>query len=151
MWASVWKLFYLLQYYSPFLFSSGGGGARPAAADEGAFLSACSLPRPQHGPQGQAGGQGRPPPDPDVHLSRTFDPPLPLRLQMYAEQRRSSDNMSARSSDSDMSDVSVLSHASSASRLSSASYMSIQSERPGGRLRSVLSGSGSGPTSFCVS
>lgn len=56
---------------------------------------------------------------------------------MYAEQRRSSDNMSARSSDSDMSDVSAISHASSASRLSSTSYMSIQSERPGGRLRSV--------------
>lgn len=57
---------------------------------------------------------------------------------MYAEQRRSSDNMSARSSDSDMSDVSALSRASSASRLSSTSYMSIQSERPGGRLRSAL-------------
>uniref|UniRef100_A0AAQ6A1N2 Regulating synaptic membrane exocytosis 1 n=1 Tax=Amphiprion ocellaris TaxID=80972 RepID=A0AAQ6A1N2_AMPOC len=55
-------------------------------------------------------------------------------LTMYAEQRRSSDNMSARSSDSDMSDVSALSRASSASRLSSTSYMSIQSERPGGRL-----------------
>lgn len=59
---------------------------------------------------------------------------------MYAEQRRSSDNMSARSSDSDMSDVSALSRASSASRLSSTSYMSIQSERPGGRLRLVLIG-----------
>uniref|UniRef100_A0A7N6AZ00 Regulating synaptic membrane exocytosis 1 n=1 Tax=Anabas testudineus TaxID=64144 RepID=A0A7N6AZ00_ANATE len=59
-------------------------------------------------------------------------------MSMYAEQRRSSDNMSARSSDSDMSDVSALSRASSASRLSSTSYMSIQSERPGGRLRSVL-------------
>lgn len=59
---------------------------------------------------------------------------------MFAEQRRSSDNMSARSSDSDMSDVSALSRASSASRLSSTSYMSIQSERPGGRLRSVLTG-----------
>uniref|UniRef100_A0A3Q2XBB8 Regulating synaptic membrane exocytosis 1 n=1 Tax=Hippocampus comes TaxID=109280 RepID=A0A3Q2XBB8_HIPCM len=49
-------------------------------------------------------------------------------------ERRSSDNMSARSSDSDMSDMSALSRASSASRLSSTSYMSIQSERPGGRL-----------------
>uniref|UniRef100_A0AAQ5X6N7 Regulating synaptic membrane exocytosis 1 n=1 Tax=Amphiprion ocellaris TaxID=80972 RepID=A0AAQ5X6N7_AMPOC len=57
-----------------------------------------------------------------------------LSVKMYAEQRRSSDNMSARSSDSDMSDVSALSRASSASRLSSTSYMSIQSERPGGRL-----------------
>lgn len=57
---------------------------------------------------------------------------------MYAEQRRSSDNMSARSSDSDMSDVSVPSHASSISHLSSISYTSIQSELPGGRFRSVL-------------
>ncbi|KAM4594696.1 regulating synaptic membrane exocytosis protein 1 isoform 2-T2 [Fundulus diaphanus] len=59
---------------------------------------------------------------------------LQTKREMYAEQRRSSDNMSARSSDSDMSDVSALSRASSASRLSSTSYMSIQSERPGGRL-----------------
>lgn len=59
---------------------------------------------------------------------------LKTKREMYAEQRRSSDNMSARSSDSDMSDVSAISHASSASRLSSTSYMSIQSERPGGRL-----------------
>uniref|UniRef100_A0A7N8Y2Y3 Regulating synaptic membrane exocytosis 1b n=1 Tax=Mastacembelus armatus TaxID=205130 RepID=A0A7N8Y2Y3_9TELE len=58
------------------------------------------------------------------------------------KQRRSSDNMSARSSDSDMSDVSALSRASSASRLSSTSYMSIQSERPGGRLRSMRSSMG---------
>uniref|UniRef100_A0A3B3CM02 Regulating synaptic membrane exocytosis 1 n=1 Tax=Oryzias melastigma TaxID=30732 RepID=A0A3B3CM02_ORYME len=74
-----------------------------------------------------------------VHSCRpaaSHDPNMDLKAkrEMYAEQRRSSDNMSARSSDSDMSDVSVLSHASSASRLSSASYMSIQSERPGGRL-----------------
>ncbi|XP_043969139.1 regulating synaptic membrane exocytosis protein 1 isoform X6 [Gambusia affinis] len=61
---------------------------------------------------------------------------LKTKREMYAEQRRSSDNMSARSSDSDMSDASALSRASSASRLSSTSYMSIQSERPGGRLRS---------------
>lgn len=43
--------------------------------------------------------------------------------------------MSARSSDSDVSDVSAISRASSASRLSSASYMSVQSERPHGRIR----------------
>ncbi|XP_027141728.1 regulating synaptic membrane exocytosis protein 1 isoform X5 [Larimichthys crocea] len=68
--------------------------------------------------------------------SASHDPETDLKTkrEMYAEQRRSSDNMSARSSDSDMSDVSALSRASSASRLSSASYMSIQSERPGGRL-----------------
>ncbi|XP_019735366.1 regulating synaptic membrane exocytosis protein 1 isoform X12 [Hippocampus comes] len=59
---------------------------------------------------------------------------LKNKREMFAEQRRSSDNMSARSSDSDMSDMSALSRASSASRLSSTSYMSIQSERPGGRL-----------------
>ncbi|KAM4749851.1 regulating synaptic membrane exocytosis protein 1 isoform 22-T22 [Anableps anableps] len=67
--------------------------------------------------------------------SHTSQTDLKTKREMYAEQRRSSD-MSARSSDSDMSDVSALSRASSASRLSSTSYMSIQSERPGGRLRS---------------
>nr|XP_012774154.1 regulating synaptic membrane exocytosis protein 1 isoform X5 [Maylandia zebra] len=68
--------------------------------------------------------------------SASHDPETNLKTkrEMYAEQRRSSDNMSARSSDSDMSDVSAISRASSASRLSSTSYMSIQSERPGGRL-----------------
>ncbi|KAL1005894.1 hypothetical protein UPYG_G00065240 [Umbra pygmaea] len=70
--------------------------------------------------------------------SASHDPETDLKTkrEMYADQRRSSDNVSARSSDSDMSDVSALSRASSASRLSSTSYMSIQSERPRGRLRS---------------
>ncbi|XP_061686202.1 regulating synaptic membrane exocytosis protein 1 isoform X9 [Syngnathoides biaculeatus] len=70
--------------------------------------------------------------------SASHDPESDLKnkREKFAEQRRSSDNMSARSSDSDMSDMSALSHASSASHLSSTSYMSIQSERPGGRLRS---------------
>ncbi|KAM9856482.1 regulating synaptic membrane exocytosis protein 1 isoform 6-T6 [Aulostomus maculatus] len=67
--------------------------------------------------------------------SRDPETDLKTKREMYAEQRRSSDNMSARSSESDTSDVSALSRASSASRLSSTSYMSIQSERPGGRLR----------------
>ncbi|XP_077462470.1 regulating synaptic membrane exocytosis protein 1-like isoform X3 [Stigmatopora argus] len=67
--------------------------------------------------------------------SRDPESELKNKREMFAEQRRSSDNMSARSSDSDMSDMSALSRASSASRLSSASYMSVQSERPGGRLR----------------
>ncbi|XP_075319503.1 regulating synaptic membrane exocytosis protein 1-like isoform X14 [Odontesthes bonariensis] len=70
--------------------------------------------------------------------SASHDPGTDIKTkrEMYAKQRPSSDNMSARSSDSDMSDGSVLSRASSASRLSSTSYMSIQSERPGGGLRS---------------
>ncbi|XP_052359205.1 regulating synaptic membrane exocytosis protein 1-like isoform X13 [Oncorhynchus keta] len=68
--------------------------------------------------------------------SGSHDPETNLKTkrEMYADQRRSSDNVSARSSDSDMSDASALSRASSASRLSSTSYMSIQSERPRGRL-----------------
>ncbi|KAM3623511.1 uncharacterized protein V6R79_012056 [Siganus canaliculatus] len=68
--------------------------------------------------------------------SSSHDPETDLKTkrEKYAEQRRSSDNMSTRSSGSDESDGSALSHASSASRLSSTSYMSIQSERPGGRL-----------------
>uniref|UniRef100_A0A8C8JZ32 Regulating synaptic membrane exocytosis 1 n=1 Tax=Oncorhynchus tshawytscha TaxID=74940 RepID=A0A8C8JZ32_ONCTS len=60
--------------------------------------------------------------------------PTTTPLMIKTGQRRSSDNVSARSSDSDMSDASALSRASSASRLSSTSYMSIQSERPRGRL-----------------
>ncbi|KAM6972266.1 regulating synaptic membrane exocytosis protein 1 isoform 16-T16 [Aplochiton taeniatus] len=68
--------------------------------------------------------------------SASHDPEKDVKTkrEMYAEQRRSSDNVSARSSDSDMSDMSAISRASSASRLSSTSYMSIQSERPRGRL-----------------
>uniref|UniRef100_A0AAY4D2D6 Regulating synaptic membrane exocytosis protein 1 n=1 Tax=Denticeps clupeoides TaxID=299321 RepID=A0AAY4D2D6_9TELE len=53
---------------------------------------------------------------------------------LYKEQRRSSENVSHKSSDSDVSDVSAISRASSASRISSTSYMSIQSERPRGRI-----------------
>ncbi|XP_016355760.1 regulating synaptic membrane exocytosis protein 1-like isoform X2 [Sinocyclocheilus anshuiensis] len=67
-------------------------------------------------------------PDPEAELKN--------RRDMYKDQRSSCDNMSARSSDSDISDASAISHASSASRLSATSYMSIQSERPHGRIRS---------------
>uniref|UniRef100_A0A8C2PRM9 Regulating synaptic membrane exocytosis 1 n=1 Tax=Cyprinus carpio TaxID=7962 RepID=A0A8C2PRM9_CYPCA len=68
---------------------------------------------------------------------------LPCSVCMYKDQKRSCDNMSARSSDSDMSDVSAISRASSASRLSATSYMSIQSERPHGRIsRQVRASSG---------
>lgn len=56
-------------------------------------------------------------------------------LQLYKDQRRSSENVSHKSSDSDVSDVSAISRTSSASRISSTSYMSIQSERPRGRFR----------------
>lgn len=58
---------------------------------------------------------------------------LKMKRKNYAGQRCSSDNTSARSSDSDMSDMSVNSRASSISRLSSTS--SIPSEYPGGRFR----------------
>ncbi|XP_067840273.1 regulating synaptic membrane exocytosis protein 1-like isoform X4 [Heptranchias perlo] len=50
----------------------------------------------------------------------------------YKDQNRSIDNVSIKSSDSDVSDVSAISRTSSASRLSSTSYMSVQSERPRG-------------------
>ncbi|XP_028844847.1 regulating synaptic membrane exocytosis protein 1-like isoform X14 [Denticeps clupeoides] len=56
------------------------------------------------------------------------------KRELYKEQRRSSENVSHKSSDSDVSDVSAISRASSASRISSTSYMSIQSERPRGRI-----------------
>uniref|UniRef100_A0A8D0A8H9 Regulating synaptic membrane exocytosis 1 n=1 Tax=Sander lucioperca TaxID=283035 RepID=A0A8D0A8H9_SANLU len=58
-------------------------------------------------------------------------------LQLYKDQRRSSENISHKSSDSDVSDVSAISRTSSASRISSTSYMSIQSERPRGRFRAM--------------
>ncbi|XP_077102837.1 regulating synaptic membrane exocytosis 1b isoform X5 [Siphateles boraxobius] len=82
---------------------------------------------------------------PGSSTSFVHDPEAELknRRDMYKDQRRSCDNMSARSSDSDMSDASAISHASSASRLSATSYMSIQSERPSGRIsRQVTASSG---------
>ncbi|XP_036394284.1 regulating synaptic membrane exocytosis protein 2 isoform X26 [Megalops cyprinoides] len=51
------------------------------------------------------------------------------------EPQRGSDNVSTKSSDSDVSDVSAVSRTSSASRFSSTSYMSVQSERPRGNRR----------------
>ncbi|RXN02821.1 regulating synaptic membrane exocytosis 1-like protein [Labeo rohita] len=82
---------------------------------------------------------------PGSSASSGHDPEAELknRRDMYKDQRRSCDNMSARSSDSDMSDASAISRASSASRLSATSYMSIQSERPHGRIsRQVRASSG---------
>ncbi|KAM6997446.1 regulating synaptic membrane exocytosis protein 1-like isoform 22-T22 [Tautogolabrus adspersus] len=57
-------------------------------------------------------------------------------------QRRSSENVSHKSSDSDVSDVSAISRTSSASRISSTSYISIQSERPRGRFSRAMRASG---------
>ncbi|XP_049632746.1 regulating synaptic membrane exocytosis protein 1 isoform X19 [Suncus etruscus] len=57
------------------------------------------------------------------------------KYNSHKDQYRSCDNVSARSSDSDLSDVSAISRTSSASRLSSTSFMSEQSERPRGRIR----------------
>ncbi|XP_052401633.1 regulating synaptic membrane exocytosis protein 1 isoform X8 [Carassius gibelio] len=77
---------------------------------------------------------------PGSSASSGHDPEAELKNKrdMYKDQKRSSDNMSARSSDSDMSDASAISRASSASRLSATSYMSIQSERPHGRIRALF-------------
>ncbi|XP_076771312.1 regulating synaptic membrane exocytosis protein 1 isoform X49 [Arvicanthis niloticus] len=58
------------------------------------------------------------------------------KYNMHKDQYRSCDNASAKSSDSDVSDVSAISRASSTSRLSSTSFMSEQSERPRGRISS---------------
>ncbi|XP_020750071.2 regulating synaptic membrane exocytosis protein 1 isoform X16 [Odocoileus virginianus] len=57
------------------------------------------------------------------------------KYNVHTDQYRSCDNVSARSSDSDLSDVSAVSRTSSASRLSSTSFLSEQSERPRGRIR----------------
>uniref|UniRef100_A0A8C5MGN4 Regulating synaptic membrane exocytosis 2 n=1 Tax=Leptobrachium leishanense TaxID=445787 RepID=A0A8C5MGN4_9ANUR len=51
------------------------------------------------------------------------------------DPQRGSDNISIKSSDSDVSDVSAVSRTSSASRFSSTSYMSVQSERPRGNKK----------------
>ncbi|XP_043111207.1 regulating synaptic membrane exocytosis protein 1-like isoform X7 [Puntigrus tetrazona] len=66
--------------------------------------------------------------------SQDLERTLKNKRELYKEQRRSCDNVSHKSSDSDVSDVSAISRASSASRISSTSYMSIQSERPRGRF-----------------
>ncbi|XP_045399808.1 regulating synaptic membrane exocytosis protein 1 isoform X25 [Lemur catta] len=58
------------------------------------------------------------------------------KYNIHRDQYRSCDNVSAKSSDSDVSDVSAISRTSSASRLSSTSFMSEQSERPRGRISS---------------
>ncbi|XP_009071291.1 PREDICTED: regulating synaptic membrane exocytosis protein 2-like, partial [Acanthisitta chloris] len=51
------------------------------------------------------------------------------------DPNRGADNVSTKSSDSDVSDVSAVSRTSSASRFSSTSYMSVQSERPRGNKK----------------
>ncbi|XP_048865303.1 regulating synaptic membrane exocytosis protein 1-like isoform X2 [Brienomyrus brachyistius] len=53
-----------------------------------------------------------------------------VKRERYRGRRRSSDSFS----DSDVSDISAVSRDSSASRVSNASYMSVQSERPRGRV-----------------
>ncbi|XP_057350199.1 regulating synaptic membrane exocytosis protein 1 isoform X3 [Manis pentadactyla] len=58
------------------------------------------------------------------------------KYNIHRDQYRSCDNVSAKSSDSDVSDVSAISRTSSASRLSSTSFMSEQSEHPRGRTSS---------------
>ncbi|KAM7173790.1 regulating synaptic membrane exocytosis protein 1 isoform 6-T6 [Macrochelys suwanniensis] len=58
------------------------------------------------------------------------------KYNIQTDQYRSCDNISAKSSDSDVSDVSAISRTSSASRLSSTSFMSEQSERPRDRISS---------------
>uniref|UniRef100_A0A674MWN6 Regulating synaptic membrane exocytosis 1 n=1 Tax=Takifugu rubripes TaxID=31033 RepID=A0A674MWN6_TAKRU len=70
-------------------------------------------------------------------------PQLPPKSStLYKDQRRSSENVSHKSSDSDVSDVSAISRTSSASRISSTSYMSIQSERPRGRFSRAMRATG---------
>ncbi|XP_023697511.1 regulating synaptic membrane exocytosis protein 1-like isoform X2 [Paramormyrops kingsleyae] len=59
------------------------------------------------------------------------------KRERYRGRRRSSDSFS----DSDISDISAVSRDSSASRVSNASYMSVQSERPRGRVSHPPAGS----------
>ncbi|XP_029377255.1 regulating synaptic membrane exocytosis protein 1-like isoform X2 [Echeneis naucrates] len=71
-----------------------------------------------------------------------LDRVLKNKRELYKDQRRSSENVSHKSSDSDVSDVSAISRTSSASRISSTSYMSIQSERPRGRFSRAIRATG---------
>ncbi|KAJ8334435.1 hypothetical protein SKAU_G00400740 [Synaphobranchus kaupii] len=71
---------------------------------------------------------------------RSINPPNPssdrhLCQRSGRDPQRGSDNLSTKSSDSDVSDVSAVSRTSSASRFSSTSYMSVQSERPRGNRK----------------
>ncbi|XP_051775551.1 regulating synaptic membrane exocytosis protein 1 isoform X29 [Erpetoichthys calabaricus] len=68
--------------------------------------------------------------------SQELEHEVKMKRELYKDKHRSCDNVSTKSSDSDISDVSAISRTSSASRLSSTSYMSVQSERPQGRIRS---------------
>ncbi|KAM9561299.1 regulating synaptic membrane exocytosis protein 3-like isoform 7-T7 [Salvelinus alpinus] len=75
--------------------------------------------------------------------SRDLERALKSKRELYKDQRRTScENVSRKSSDSDVSDVSAISRTSSASRISSTSYMSIQSERPRGRFNKAVRASG---------
>ncbi|XP_041106021.1 regulating synaptic membrane exocytosis protein 1-like isoform X2 [Polyodon spathula] len=71
--------------------------------------------------------------------SQELEREVKTKRELYKEQRRSCDNMSTKSTDSDISDVSAISRTSSVSRLSSTSYMSVQSERPRGRVSAFTS------------
>ncbi|KAM4591306.1 regulating synaptic membrane exocytosis protein 1 isoform 3-T3 [Odontesthes bonariensis] len=71
-----------------------------------------------------------------------LDRALKNKRELYKDPKRSSENVSHKSSDSDVSDVSAISRTSSASRISSTSYMSIQSERPRGRFSRAMRASG---------
>ncbi|MBZ3874084.1 Regulating synaptic membrane exocytosis protein 2, partial [Sciurus carolinensis] len=64
-------------------------------------------------------------------------PQLPPKgtLERRWDPHRGADNISTKSSDSDVSDISAVSRTSSASRFSSTSYMSVQSERPRGNKK----------------
>uniref|UniRef100_A0A8C5BJN9 Regulating synaptic membrane exocytosis 1 n=1 Tax=Gadus morhua TaxID=8049 RepID=A0A8C5BJN9_GADMO len=87
-----------------------------------------------------------------VHSNRTSAPAassqqdltrnLKNKRELYKDQPRSCENVSHKSSDSDVSDGSALSRTSSASHISSTSYMSIQSERPRGRLSRAMRATG---------
>ncbi|XP_044071090.1 regulating synaptic membrane exocytosis protein 1-like isoform X10 [Siniperca chuatsi] len=74
--------------------------------------------------------------------TQDLDRALKNKRELYKDQRRSNENVSHKSSDSDVSDVSAISRTSSASRISSTSYMSIQSERPRGRFSRAMRATG---------
>ncbi|KAM6956453.1 regulating synaptic membrane exocytosis protein 1 isoform 4-T4 [Aplochiton taeniatus] len=79
---------------------------------------------------------------PSASSQQDLERALKNKRELYKDQRRSCENVSHKSSDSDVSDVSAISRTSSASRISSTSYMSIQSERPRGRFSRAMRATG---------
>ncbi|XP_031800603.1 uncharacterized protein LOC116420307 [Sarcophilus harrisii] len=101
--------------------SSAGGGPGPDGGSQ----------RFSSGP----GSRNSPKPWASVRVPGTGRSVGATEYRSGRDHHRGADNISTKSSDSDVSDASVVSRTSSASRFSSTSHMSVQSERPRGHKK----------------